>query len=342
LQLCSLCLGFKTGRGGSNDGGGDVSLSITQVCKRCRPSTWGHVATFIRLNDWTSAAGLRESNTWLNARVSEEKESASRMTTWRDSVSFSVGCGVALVGFYILLTIGHYYNEGWGPNQWGPVAAWMGSLLTAAAVSVSLYQTKLARDDAAKAKLDAAAQIARDEKRHTDQLAAANDRLTNELDAQRKARQVEALYHVYRDEQTLESVYDALLLAIEDAREINNRENERQKKVSRLLDGFRGDRANYRASMAEVNFIVSDVASRKILKKMQDLEEILNDRVEASATRVTTEFVFDLGTMSLAKKEVSELVELREALIAAARELSGVIPLDRVTNDDAGQDPARK
>ncbi|MDV8025341.1 hypothetical protein [Rhodococcus sp. IEGM 1330] len=251
------------------------------------------------------------------------------------SMGFSVFCAVLLVLLISLWVIGNYWDEGWKAEQWGPVASWVASLATFLAVGVALYQTKLARDDAAQAKLDAAVQIANDEKRHTDQLAAASDRLTSQLDAQRKSRQVEALYHVYRDEQILESVYDALINAIGQARRINNPEHKLQKAVVTLIDGLRGDRAEYRASMAEANFVVSDFASREVLKEMQDKEHGLNDQIEALAREVTTTYQYDIDSVTSAQNSVSELVDLRETLIETARELSGVIPLGRVEDGTA-------
>ncbi|MGF0312529.1 hypothetical protein [Rhodococcus sp. IEGM1428] len=100
--------------------------------------------------------------------------------TWRDSLGFCIGCGVGLVAFYVLLTIGHYYNDGWGPDQWGPVASWVSGLATSFAVGVALYQTKLARDDAEQAKAGAFEATRRDDQRREQDLAAADARLQEE------------------------------------------------------------------------------------------------------------------------------------------------------------------
>lgn len=121
-----------------------------------------------------SRAGDKKS-WWFNAQVSEKKK-----RTWHDSLAFSIGCGVGLVGFYVLLTIGHFYNDGWGPDQWGPVASWVSGLATFFAVGVSLYQTKLARADAEQAKAGAVEAAQRDDQRRVQDLAAADNRLQEE------------------------------------------------------------------------------------------------------------------------------------------------------------------
>ncbi|OZE79185.1 hypothetical protein CH304_19605 [Rhodococcus sp. 15-649-1-2] len=125
---------------------------------------------------------------WFNALVNKKKA-----RTWRESLGFCVGCGVGLIAFYVLLTIGHYYNDGWGPNQWGSVASWVSGLATFFAVGVALYQTKLARDDASHAKKDAIDRIALEEARHTADLVAADKRLAHELDSARRLEQLKTI-----------------------------------------------------------------------------------------------------------------------------------------------------
>jgi hypothetical protein len=102
----------------------------------------------------------------------------NKKPSWRDSLGFSVGCGLALLGFYVLLTIGHYYNDGWGPNQWGPVASWVGSTATFLAIGVALYQNKNVREDArheaARAEGRFRYELQEADKRHKTEMRAAN------------------------------------------------------------------------------------------------------------------------------------------------------------------------
>lgn len=240
---------------------------------------------------------------------------------------------VWVVALLVGTLLGWSFSDGWGSNQWGPIASWVSGIGTLVAVGVALFQTKLARDDAKLAKLEAGAQIERDEKRHTDQLKSANERLVDELNAQRRARQVEALYHAYRDEQVLEAVYDAIFVAIKEAVGINNRSHPRQQKVDDIIKQIRGYRTQYRASMAESNFIVSDTPSRRVLNKIQEAEEALNTATEHLYSEITSKFSINSDELDDAKKQIQEVATLRGDLIDTARTLSDVIPLNAIDQD---------
>ncbi|MBY4111111.1 hypothetical protein HQO82_19305 [Rhodococcus fascians] len=79
------------------------------------------------------------------------------------SMGFCVFCAVLLVSLIALWIIGNYYDAGWAAEQWGPVAAWFGGMLTAGAVTLSLYQSREARREAKRNREDA-------DRRHTEQI----------------------------------------------------------------------------------------------------------------------------------------------------------------------------
>ncbi|SNT46620.1 hypothetical protein [Rhodococcoides kyotonense] len=80
----------------------------------------------------------------------------------RASMGFSIFCTVLILSLIVLSIIGNYYDQGWSAEQWGPVAAWFGGLLTAGAVTLSLYQSREAKKEADRNREDA-------ERRHTEQ-----------------------------------------------------------------------------------------------------------------------------------------------------------------------------
>ncbi|ORI20004.1 hypothetical protein BJD99_00320 [Rhodococcus sp. 1163] len=79
------------------------------------------------------------------------------------SMGFCVFCTVLLVSLIALGIIGNYYDQGWNASQWGPVAAWFGGMLTAGAVTLSLYQSRAAKKEADQNRQDA-------ERRHVEQI----------------------------------------------------------------------------------------------------------------------------------------------------------------------------
>ncbi|BCF86657.1 hypothetical protein RQCS_62020 (plasmid) [Rhodococcus qingshengii] len=93
-----------------------------------------------------------------------------------------------IVGLFVGLLLGWSFSHSWGASQWGPVAAWFGGILTATAVTISMWQaldakkkTLQDRKDADKRQDDerkrherelehAALQLERSEQRHREQL----------------------------------------------------------------------------------------------------------------------------------------------------------------------------
>lgn len=101
--------------------------------------------------------------------------------------------------------IGWAFTHGWGANQWGPIASWIAGLTTFLAVGVALYQTKLARDDAKQAKIDAAIKLSHEEQRHRSAIEAANQRLLDQMESQDRAvqsRTIVKLITSYQNQRT--------------------------------------------------------------------------------------------------------------------------------------------
>lgn len=81
----------------------------------------------------------------------------------------------------------------WGSSQWGPAAAWVGALLTATAISVSLWQAFEAKSKAKRDAESAAGKLAEERGRHEREMKEANNRLEQELDLQRRFEQIRSI-----------------------------------------------------------------------------------------------------------------------------------------------------
>lgn len=109
-----------------------------------------------------------------------------------------------IAALFLGLLLGWSFSDGWGASQWGPLAAWFGGILTAVAVSVSLWQASTAKQKSIKDEVDAANRLiderqrqqdetAATEKRHQAELERADNRLIAQLNEQRRVEQIEAI-----------------------------------------------------------------------------------------------------------------------------------------------------
>ncbi|MGR6521647.1 hypothetical protein ACU5JM_08430 [Rhodococcus erythropolis] len=97
---------------------------------------------------------------------------------------------VSLLAYYLFaLATGTTFNE----TQWAAAGAWFGGLMTFGAVSVAIWQTNNANQQARDAEQRAVEEASKAELRHKAELAAADARLANELDAQRRHDQAMAI-----------------------------------------------------------------------------------------------------------------------------------------------------
>lgn len=109
-----------------------------------------------------------------------------------------------LAALLLGVLLGWSFSDGWGATQWGPLAAWFGGILTAIAVSVSLWQASTAKQKSIKDEVDAANRLiderqrqqdetAATEKRHQAELERADNRLIAQFDEQRRMEQIGAV-----------------------------------------------------------------------------------------------------------------------------------------------------
>jgi len=109
-----------------------------------------------------------------------------------------------LAALLLGVLLGWSFSDGWGATQWGPLAAWFGGILTAIAVSVSLWQASTAKQKSIKDEADAANRLiderqrqqeetAATEKRHQAELERADNRLIAQFDEQRRMEQIGAV-----------------------------------------------------------------------------------------------------------------------------------------------------
>lgn len=171
------------------------------------------------------------------------------------------------VGFGLLLHWSH--ERKWGADQWGSLAAWFGGVLTFTAVSVSLYQTKLARADADEARRKAAEQIAREQTLHSANLAAADDRLTLQLDAQSRHNQAVLVAQIWKSSSKFDQVCEDLIAALFAASGINNHAHEKRTRVETLNTAVIDAERDLDNALSDANLLVTDSETRKSLRGIQ-------------------------------------------------------------------------
>ncbi|MBY4210792.1 hypothetical protein HQO42_05335 [Rhodococcus fascians] len=239
--------------------------------------------------------------------------SERKKRTWRDGLGFSIGCGVGLVAFYVLLTIGHYYNDGWGPDQWGPVASWVSGLATFFAVGVALFQTKLARDDTAQAMERAAHTLANEEARHQSALAAANQRLTDQFDAQNRAVQVKAVTALIKAYQTQRSCAQTLLKALR-VRQRNQAARGAEPLIEAPYARYKDNEDALHRATVDAAFLITDEDTRSTIAQI----EVQYEAVDELITRMYGQSLPGTRFVTGLDRELDELLEGLDDLVSTA------------------------
>lgn len=109
-----------------------------------------------------------------------------------------------IAALFLGMLLGWSFSDGWGAAQWGPLAGWFGGILTAIAVSVSLWQSSEAKkkslSDEAKAEALLEQEKSRNRKRektearrHKQALRHSEKQVKRELDSQRRHQQLMAI-----------------------------------------------------------------------------------------------------------------------------------------------------
>ncbi|MBW4818719.1 hypothetical protein [Rhodococcus qingshengii] len=227
------------------------------------------------------------------------------------------------VGFGLLLHWSH--EREWGANQWGSVAAWFGGVLTFTAVSVSLYQTKLARDDADEARRKAAEQIAREQALHSANLAAADNRLILQLDTQSRHNQAILVAQIWKSSSKFNKICEDLLQALFDANGINTPVHAKRQRVETLKAAMINAERDLDNSLSDANLLVTDSETRKLLEDIQKHADQLLSKVSAIHQSIVKVHGIEQGEYDSASKHQKMLHnKLNKLMNTARRNITGV------------------
>ncbi len=212
----------------------------------------------------------------------------------------------------------------WGGSEWAAAGAWVGGLMTFGAVSVAVWQTNNANGQARRAEAQAKVSRAEDEKRHDVAIDAANKRLTDELDAQRRHVQLLAVLHVA-------SALDEFTTASADLLKI-------YKYLTEPFDS--GDRADALAafsewkplydsasrSFVEPNLMVDDVETRQALGELQGLCRDVQTVIKGVNAGISEGYSGMPMNTAFAAGQVDDITKLRVQMIGMARRNIAMVP----------------
>ncbi|MDV7992089.1 hypothetical protein [Rhodococcus sp. IEGM 1374] len=242
------------------------------------------------------------------------------------SMGFSVFCVVLLVSLIALGLIGNYWHEDWEAEQWGPVASWVASLATFLAVGVALYQTKLARDDAAQAKLDAAEQQRIEADRHSKELEAADERLSNELKASRDFEQLQTIPPIWQEIADLAESFTRFKRTIVKAHQIQPTTTAVEafkEEVMPFINGLKNLELVFTPALIMVTERHTENAVKKLYKDTRDLLRMCEGAIKTGAR---DKKLVDTNEMT---EQMSKISKSRKPMINIARQhLNGAPPLD--------------
>ena len=233
---------------------------------------------------------------------------------------FTVAAIAGVVAVTLVMT---YWSSNWGPNHWGPVAAWFSGLMTVVAVSVSLYQTKLARDDAARAKLDATDKLKNERQRHAFEMTAADKRLNDQISAQWKRDQVKAVADLWSELHKL--AYPTLMLtsALEnltrmaDGRHPSELPTADLEPLQTAIDDWFVKQGMSDASFSTAVMIVDEPRTEELIRSLYKKTQTLRDLVEEVASNPDENFSFEHERISDA---MMEIVKYRDPMMKSVRQ----------------------
>ncbi|CAH0190181.1 hypothetical protein SRABI91_01653 [Rhodococcoides fascians] len=254
---------------------------------------------------------------WFNAHVSDDEFQlpVTKPPTEPKSSALilTVFAGFLIASLSVFLVVKHY-EPSWAAEQWGPVAAWFSGIATFVAVGTALHQTKLARDDAAEAKVNAAEQLARDEARHAADLIAADRRLTHELDSTRRFEQLRTIPPIWDSIGNLTSKWIIYREAIKDAPYLEHTQesvDEWMKKVTPWTDAIRDLELVFTTPMMMVSEPHTQAAITELYEKIRLLQQKS----------------FDLIGQALKKQEVelTEITALTKEINTSRKPMTSIV-----------------
>lgn len=248
---------------------------------------------------------------------------------------------LAFISIVLAARLGRFLADGWdlnswGTEQWGPLAAWFSGVLTFIAVSVSLYQTRLARADADEARRKAAEQIAREQTLHSANLAAADDRLILQLDTQSRHNQAILVAQIWKSSSKFNKICEDLLQALFDAIGINTPAHAKRQRVETLKAAMIDAERDLDNSLSDANLLVTDSETRTLLEDIQKHADQLLSKVSAIHESIVKIHGISQGEYDSASKYQKMFHKKLNKLMGTARRNITRVPSLKPEDDEIG------
>ncbi|WP_407107268.1 hypothetical protein [Rhodococcus aetherivorans] len=221
-------------------------------------------------------------------------------TSWMPRL-ITFGAVVALVVGVVIVLI--YYSPAWGPNQWGNVGTWVAGIATSLAVIVAVWQTNNANKQARSAEMRAYEEAREMANRHRAEIAAADQRLIDQLNAQRSIEQIAAISRIWG---VLAEVQRHVWLVDEAMHKIE-KDGESRELLDLAYDPYDAAKSQVKAAFTTSYMLVHDTEVIALLEKTEDAQKALEKAVQKAYRDHDNTLYHDQGSLISAMHAVNDL-----------------------------------
>ncbi len=238
----------------------------------------------------------------------------------KSNLIIPVGIISGLLAAFLLMFAITGLTDHWGTDHWGDYATWLSGVATTAAVIVALWQTKLARDDAAQAKIDAAEEAKRAQEQFNAELKAADERLSRELDASRRMQQLKTIPPICQAIVDLNARYFALRQTISQVR-IMPQPTEAPEELIQQIDLWVDATHRLQLACSTAIMMVSEPTVHAALRNFEQIVfELKMANLNLSAFRQLSTSKKAPPDFTQISNRIGELVEWETSIVELARE----------------------
>lgn len=247
------------------------------------------------------------------------------------------------------IPLGKYLADGWdlnswGAEHWGPVASWFAGVATVAAVVVALRQANIAAKQAKDAAEQAQIDSALADERHQADLEAADDRLSNELDAKRRHDQVMSISPIWNElvpmgDQLRSLITEAQIFEFERDRILASGQavtSDDLSGVSRAVEGWKNATSNMDLVFSNAMMLVTQPETTELISRFYVEFRLLQKDAMNFAGSAITAMPCDVDETDL-NARMSTLRLMRRQIIRSAR--TDIIQADWLDLSVNGEDP---
>lgn len=232
--------------------------------------------------DLRKSSDLEEASTWM-----------PRLITFGAMVALAVGVVIVLI----------YYSPAWGPNQWGNVGTWLAGIATSLAVIVAVWQTNNANKQARSAEMRAHEEAREMADRHRAEIVAADQRLIDQLNAQRSIEQIAAISRIWG---VLAEVQRHVWL-VDEAMHSIEKDDESEELLKVAYDPYDAAKSQVKAAFTTAYMLVHDTEVIALLERTEVAQEALEKAVQKAYRDHDNKRYHDQGSLISAMHAVNDL-----------------------------------